>query len=58
MFASGPCRRHIATHFIEQPRYPGRCQDRRLCVPALLLVYLWSDEVFRPHGDTVGVMVS
>jgi hypothetical protein len=32
----------MTQHFIEQPRYPGQHQDRRLCVPALLLVCLCS----------------
>jgi len=35
----------MTAHCIEQPRYPGPCQDRRLCVPALLLVCRGSDAV-------------
>jgi hypothetical protein len=44
MLASHPGRRRMVPHFIEQPRYPGSYQDRRLCVPALRLVCLCSDE--------------
>src|SRR5712691_10420017 len=44
--ASWPDRRPIPTYFIEQPRYPGRRPDRRLCVPAFLLVCPCSDELF------------
>jgi len=46
MFAGRPSDQEAATeHLIEQPRYPGTNQDRRLCVPVLLLVCLLSGEL-------------
>src|SRR5712691_487574 len=45
MCASRPERRRMTEHFLEQPRYPGPFQDRRLCVPALLLVCRGSNAV-------------
>jgi hypothetical protein len=44
---ASPGRRRVTLHSIEQPCYPGRGQDQRLCVPALLLVCRCSDDMLQ-----------